>query len=217
MAAVQSTPRLGGERKGGAIPPQDRSRRWLRRVALSWQLLDLPIGWVLVLDRHLGAGPHEVALQVQEQEVRVLMGQHVLEESAVLRKVVVRDDEGVLVERILRRGQRRRPYDRVHREQEGQGEEHRQAASERVHSGLLVQLHLLFLLLLAVVLVFLLKLLQLRLERLHVLHALDLFDPQGEQEEPDRERQENDRDAVVRDDVVDPRQDPAQSVQEPLP
>ena len=50
-----------------------------------------------------------------------------------------------------------------------------------------------------------------------MLHALDLLDPQGEQEEPDRERQEDDRDAVVRDDVVDPRENPAQRVEEPLP
>jgi len=50
-----------------------------------------------------------------------------------------------------------------------------------------------------------------------VLHALDLLDPEREQEEPDRERQENDRDAVVLDDVVDPRENEAQRVEESLP
>ena len=145
------------------------------------------------------------------------MGQDALEQGAVLGEVVVRDHEGALVLRVIRRGERRLFDDRIHREEERQRQQHREAAAEGAHARLLVELHLLFLLLLPVVLVLLLDLLELRLKRLHVLHALDLLEAQGEEDRADRDRQDDDREPVVGDEVIDPGEHPPEPIEELLP
>ena len=110
----------------------------------------------------------------------------------------------------------RRPYDGVHRDQDRELQEEREATAQGVHPRLLVQLHRLFLDLGLVALELLLQLLDLRLDRLHRLHRLDLLHAEGEQDHLDHDGEDDDRQAVVADQVVDLREDPSDRVQEPL-
>src|SRR5205085_84060 len=107
--------------------------------------------------------------------------------------------------------------DRVERDEDRQLEEHRPAPGEGVDPRLLVDLHDLLVLLLPVPLVFLLDRLHLRLDRLHVLHRADLLDAERQQDEPGQQREGDDRQAVVRDEVVDAGEEPSDRVEEALP
>ena len=174
----------------------------------------LPLG---VLQHGLRSRGGQRTLQVDPGQVEVLVGQDVEEQRAVLGEVVVHDLIGRRRTVDGHGGEQRRPDHRVHREQEGEGQQQREAPTERVHAGLPVELHLLLLELLLVVLVLLLQLLQLGLERLHVLHALDLLEPEGQEHEADQDRQDHDRRRVVGDDRVDLREAPPEAVQQVLP
>src|SRR5215207_4714719 len=111
----------------------------------------------------------------------------------------------------------RPPQHRVHRDQDRELQQHRPAARERVDPVLLVELHDLFLLTLLVPLVLPLDLLDLRLHDLHVLHRPDLLDAERQQDQADHDGEQDDRDAVVRDEVVDLRDHPAEGVEQRLP
>ena len=145
------------------------------------------------------------------------MGHDGREEIAVGGQVVVRDPVRLhLIAPLWHRLVAGRADHGVHRDEQRELGQHRQASPEGVHAGLPVEAHRLFLSLLLVAFVLLLKVLDLRLQRLHRLHGLDLLHAQGEEEEAQDERQDDDRYAVVRDDVVQPSEDPSDRVEQPL-
>ena len=94
----------------------------------------------------------------------------------------------------------------VHGHQEQHLEHRRQAARRRVDAPVLVELHLLFGDLGAVALVLDLDRLELRLEHLHPALGHDLRPEHGHQQQPDDDRQRDDRDADVAEQVVEERQ-----------
>src|SRR4249919_292362 len=116
------------------------------------------------------------------------------------------------VDRMLRP-----PQHRVHRDQDRELQQHRPAPRERVDPVVLVELHDLFLLTLLVPLVLALDLLDLRLHDLHVLHRPDLLDPEREQDQPDHDGEQDDGHPVVRDELVDLGDHPAESAEQRLP
>ncbi len=121
-------------------------------------------------------------------------------DTAAYRRAVGRD-----VDRVLRPAQHR-----VHRDEDRELQQHGPAPGERVDPVLLVELHDLFLLTLLVALELLLDLLDLRLHDLHVLHRADLLDPEREQDQPDHDGEQDDGHAVVRDELVDLGDHPAE-------
>ena len=103
--------------------------------------------------------------------------------------------------------------DEIERNEDRELRQHRQARRGRVDLVLLVELHQLFLLPLLVGLVLPLELLHLRRVALQVLHRVDLLDHQRHEQEPDHQRQRDDRPGPREPDrAVQPVEDAAEKI-----
>src|SRR5207245_9567434 len=91
---------------------------------------------------------------------------------------------------------------RVHGEENGKEDEHREAAADRVDAPLLVELHLLLLKLLAIVPVLLLDVVHRGSELLHRARRANLRAEDREKRETDRHRDDHDRESEVVDEVI---------------
>ena len=125
------------------------------------------------------------------------------EVEGLVRSERVRDERQQIRAEGLTRQVRRLDEGLIHREQERHLQQDRQAAHRGVVAALLVQLHLLLAQALLVAAVLRLELGHRRRKLLHRALVLDLDAEQRIEREPDRDRQQNDREAEVVDEVVE--------------
>src|SRR5918996_1860019 len=109
------------------------------------------------------------------------------------------------------------PKDRIQSDEHGHLKEEREAPAQRVDLVLLVQLHDLFVELLPVPLVLLLQRLDLGLDLLHLVHRSGLLQREGDQDDPNGQREKDDGHPVGRDGIVEEREDLAEPLQDGLP
>ncbi len=193
-APCTSAARSAGRWTASSTGPPRRQVEEHEREDHGHEEHDLRLAWVAHDRRHLLLNEHRHAHE-NGQHVRRVVPREIADPKSMPKMRPEADERGVLQVHRYREHIVERVEDR-------NLDEHRKAAAQRVHLVRAVELHGLALQALRVALVLRAKRIDLRLERLHGLHRGHALHGEREQDHLRDHSQQDDRDAIVRDEAV---------------